>query len=139
MNKLSRQDVFEKVWNHYVVEGNPYAVRNNTFYSTFFKLSKEELSHKSPTDLTTRQEMSNHVTKTFMKDLDNCHNSSTDFAFSMANLPRVKNLYARRFQRLFRRTMKFYLINFAMKYGLTVDSEIARSVHAKKIAHKNKK
>jgi hypothetical protein len=131
MNKLSRQDVFEKVWNHYVVEGNPYAVDD------VFKGTKSV--HPVPSALATRNELSNHVTKTFIRDLDKCHDSSVNFAFSTANFMRIKNLYARRFQRLFRRTMKFYLINFAMTYGLTVDSDIARTVHARKLARKNKK
>lgn len=131
MTKLSRQDVFERVWNHYVVEGNPYSVDD------VFRGTKSTLP--LPSALSTRSEMSNHVTKTFIRDLDKCHDSSVNFAFSTANLIRVRNIYARRFQRLFRRTMKFYLINFAMTYGLTVDSDIARTVHARSIASKNKK
>lgn len=137
MTRLTRQDVFNYAWEHYIVEGRPYAAIWNFGFPTPIGETTEGL--KSPAALVQNHHLNAHVTKTFLRELNTCHDDSMTFAFSGAVYNRIKNLYARRFQRLFRRTMKFYLINFAMKYGLSVDSEIAHTVHAKKVARKFKK
>lgn len=139
MKKHSRQDVFNKVWDHFVVEGRSYAAKWDEFLRMPIPANEDDNNNVSPSALFVRQDLNNHVTKKFLAELENCHTKSFWFAFDDVNYDRIKNMYARRFQRLFRRTMKFFLINFAMQYGLSVTSEYPKTVHAKKAARKFKK
>ena len=139
MNKMSRQDVFDKIWNHFVVEGRPYGAAQSQTTKEIIPLSVDKNGPKSPFLLVCMDEVNSHVTKGFLEDLDSMYYKSFKFAFDGVNTKRVRTPYARRFQRLFRRTMKFFLINFAMRYSLTVDSEIPHTVHAKKAARRYKK
>lgn len=140
MSKLSRQDVFNRVWSHFVVEGRPYGVHQNPITKDVTPIAVDGNGPKSPMAIIVPfEDLNTHVTKGFLSDLDSIYYKSVNFAFSSANLARIRTPYARRFQRLYRRTIKFFLINFAMRYGLTVDSEIPHTVHAKKAARKFKK
>lgn len=140
MNKLSRQDVFYKVWSHFVVEGRPYGAFHSPITKDVYPVSLDtSTGYKSPLVLIRNLAVHPHVTLRFLNDLDSTYYKSFNFVFDGVNTKRIKTPHARRFHRSFRRIMKFFLIHFAMKYNLTVASDIPNTVHAKKAARKFKK
>jgi len=137
-NKLTRQDVFNKVWRHYVIEGQPFAVgADEDGYP--IPVVKTTMGEKSPMALVDKLPLNQHVDVAFLTGLQSAHQKATNFVFDNVNTHRVLNFYARAHRRVFRRTMKYFLIAFAMEYNLTIPSETAIDPVDIKLAAKNKR
>lgn len=137
-NKLTRQDVFNTIWSHYIVEGNPYAVEW-TLEGAPAPVTATVMGEKSPMALVDKKRLNPHVDVAFLTGLQVCHNKAANFVFENINLKKVISLYSRAQLRLFRRTMKYFLIAFAMDYDLTIPSENAINPVDIRLAAKNKR
>lgn len=156
--KLTRQDVFNRVWHHYIVKGCPYALsfdKNNK--NPLVVIKAEE--HMSPIGLilpaskyTKRLEdvnffvvfnklrpfVESHVDFDFIDKLNGFYEKTVAFAFEGINVNKIRDFYARKYRRAFRKTLRFYLISFAMNYDLTIPSDRPATIHERKAAQKNK-
>lgn len=156
-NKLSRQNVFDTVWEHFIVKGNPYSISllNNDYpYASYFghdgNRSPAALFYTGSTSENLKTEsfktfynkiknkFNKHVDYNFLAALESAHSKTLDFIFEGTNVNLIRNFYARRFRREFRKTLKYYLINTAFQYGLTIPSELPRTPAAKRMAYINK-
>jgi|ERR1035438_2780575 hypothetical protein len=137
--KLSRQQVFEKVWEHYIVEGMPFCVKENDFGYPEPRVTNTVNGTKSPMALMNKVLLNPHVDNAFMVGLQSAHVRATRFVFNNVNVKKVKDFYARAYRRTFRRTMKYFLIAFGMEYDLTIPSEMATRQPALRLAAKNKR
>lgn len=139
-NKLTRQDAFNIVWRHYIVEGEPYAVQWSLESDNIpMPVKQTPLGEKSPTALLANKPKNPHVDVAFISGLESCHVKASYFVFDNINLAKVVSLYSRAQRRLFRRTMKYFLIAFAMNYDLTIPSETATNAFDIRLAAKNKR
>ena len=138
--KLTRQDIFEIIWRHYVVEGQPYAVDYVAGTKWPEATDKNAKGHMSPNALVGKLPKNQHVDVAFLTGLQAAHHKATNFVFdNITNVEKVKNLYARAHRRVFRKTMKYFLIAFAMGYNLTIPSETATLAYDVRLAAKNKR
>lgn len=137
--KLSRQQVFERVWEHYVVEGLPFCVKENDFGYPEPRMVNTVNGTKSPMALVVKAPLSDHVDSAFLVGLQSAHVKSVRHVFNSVNIKRIKDFYARAYRRVFRKTMKYFLIAFAMEYSLTIPSERASTIPALRLAAKNKR
>lgn len=137
-HKLTRQDVFEKVWNHYVVEGVPYAAEMDNW--GVLPIDEHILGYKSPTSLIGKKGLHAHVDVAFLAELQDAHHKAVNFVFdNVENIHRVRNVYARAYRRAFRKTMKYFLIAFGIEHSLTIPSETALTPTDIRLAAKNKR
>src|ERR1035437_3670909 len=136
--KLSRQQVFEIVWNHYVVEGRPFCVKETENGYPESRMSNAQ-GEKSPMELVRRMPLNPHVDTAFLVGLQSAHVRATRFVFNNVNVKCIKDFYSRAYRRTFRRTMKYFLIAFGIEYDLTIPSERAMTVPALRLAAKNKR
>jgi hypothetical protein len=158
--KLTRQDVFNRIWHHYIVEGYPYAlslekkegvdnprivIKSEVNLSPLGLLLPMSKYNKRMEDVNLyvifdklRPFLETHVDFEFVHKLENFYEKTVKFAFEGVNLDRVKDFYARKYRRVFRKTLRFYLISFAMTYDLTIPSDRPITVHARKAARTNK-
>ena len=136
-NKLSRQEAFEKVWSYYVVEGMPYAVKENERGFPEPRISNTQ-GYKSPLALLDKVLLHPHVDAEFIQELQSYYMRATRFAFNNVNVKKVRDFYARKYTRAFRKTMKYFLIAFGMNYDLTIPSERAITARSILLAAKNK-
>ena len=136
--KLSRQQVFEIVWNHYVVEGRPFCVKETENGYPESRMSNAQ-GEKSPMELVRRMPLNPHVDTAFLVGLQSAHVRATRFVFNNVNIKRVKDFYARAYRRTFRRVMKYFLIGHALEYDLTIPNEMATRQPALRLAAKNKR
>jgi hypothetical protein len=158
--KLTRQDVFNRVWHHYIVEGYPYALgfeKRDGILNPRIVIKTEK--HLSPLGLLLpaskynkgleqtnnfvifnklRPFVESHVDFDFVHKLETFYEKTVKFAFEGVNLDKVRDYYARKYRRAFRKTLRFYLISFAMDYDLTIPGERPITVHARKAARDNK-
>lgn len=158
--KLTRQDVFNRIWHHYIVEGYPYAlafdkregainphtvIKTEKYMSPIGLLLPSSKYTKNLEDVNLfvifnkmRPFVESHVDFDFIRKIDTYYQKTVAFAFEGANFDKIKDFYARKYRRAFRKTLRFYLISFAMNYDLTIPSERPSTVHARKAASKNK-
>ena len=155
--KLTRQDVFNRIWHHYIVEGYPYALsvdKNNTphivlktdkYMSPIGLILPSSKYNKRLEDVNLfvifnklRPFLEPHVDFDFIRKVDDFYQKTVAFAFEGVTFKKVRDFYARKYRRAFRKTLRFYLISFAMTYDLTIPSERPATVFAKKAAQQNK-
>ena len=139
LNKLTRQDVFTKVWEYFVVEGRPFCVKENEDTGYPEPRMSNANGDKSPMAIIDKMPLNPHVDTAFLVGLQSAHVRATRFVFNNVDIKHVKDFYARAYRRTFRRTMKYYLIAFAMEYDLTIPSEVATRQPALRLAAKNKR
>jgi hypothetical protein len=137
--RLSRQQVFEIVWNHFIVEGMPFCIKENENGYPEPRMSNTVNGTKSPMALVTRGKLNDHVDTAFLVGLQSAHVRATRFVFNNVNIKRIKDFYSRAYRRTFRRTMKYFLIAFGIEYDLTIPSERAITIPALRLAAKNKR
>lgn len=155
--KLNKQSIFNKVWYHYVVEGNPYSVIAgkeffekgvvNPFYvlgshrssvGLFIpkNLYSTNLENYSVTALFTllKTNFTKDVSGSFLAELEEIHNSSSYKLYNKVKRDRITNFFARSRLRQFRKNIKFSLIAFAVKHELVIPSDRALTKDAKATA-----
>lgn len=138
-NKLTRQDVFNRVWRHYIVEGQPFAAANIGSLPYPEPQINTKDGHKSPMALVSKANLNQHVDVAFLTGLQSAHVKAVNFVFDNVRIELIRNLYARAHRRVFRKTMKYFLIAFAMNYDLTIPSETAINAVDIRLAAKNKR
>lgn len=161
LKKLSRQDVFNVVWEHYVVEAQPFSVEVDQKANIPFVAYTNDNGQVSPIGVVmsinkTKRQLNNaeelekifnriknmfisHVDFDFFDSFEKAHYNAIKHTYSGINFNKTRNFYARRFTREFRKTFRYYLIGIAMKHGLTIPAERAITKHARLVAAKNKK
>lgn len=139
-NKLSRQNVFDIVWEYYVVEGRPFCVKENEETGYPEPRMNNTRGDKSPMALVEKAVLHPHVDSAFLIGLQSAHVRAARFVFNNAkNIKRIKDFYSRSYRRTFHKIMKYFLIAFAIEYSLTIPSEIATRQPALRLAAKNKR
>jgi len=146
--KFTKQSMFNKVWNHYVIEGNPYSVKAGTeflskgvvnpYYSSgTYKsvvglfipnsLYSDNLEDYSVTALFTllKNRFTKDVSGSFLAELEEIHNSSSYKLYNNINRGKIRNFLARTRLRAFRKNIRYSLIAFAVKHELVIPSERA--------------
>jgi hypothetical protein len=141
------------VWEHYVVEGQPYSVKAgeefldkgvvNPYYSSgLYKsavglfipnvLYSNNLENYSVTALfmLLKNRFTKDVSGSFLAELEEIHNSASYKLFKNVNRARIRNFYARSRLRTFRRNIRYSLIAFAVKHELHIPSDRALTVQA---------
>jgi hypothetical protein len=138
--KFSRQDVFNTVWNHYVVEGRPFAVWPAEEDGYPIATVENAAGDKSPMALVDKKRLNTHVDIAFLTGLQAAHHKAVNFVFdNVENIYRVKDFYSRAYRRTFRKMMKYFLIHFGIEHSLTIPSEVALTPIEIRLAAKNKR
>jgi hypothetical protein len=154
-SKFNLQQVFNKVWSHFVVEGRPYSVTRDTAFmpdpaikgdhstvdpvGLFYDKVKDRSATASDVWPKMRKMFDDTVTADHFRMLQNAHDHAVADSFdSVKSWPHVQSLFSRRYRRAFRTDMKNRLIAFAVNESLIIPSFMPRTISAKKAAKRFK-